>query len=102
MRVNRIVAVFLGALLISNYSLAQTRRGGNQQSQGIYKSQINPNWFHDNSRFWYRNDLAGGANEFILVDAVAGSRQFAFDHQRLATALNLRPDRLPFESIEFI
>src|SRR5258705_8596795 len=84
---------FLAALLFANFSFAQPR---------IYKAQITPNWFNDSSRLWYRNDLSGGRKEFILVDAVAGSRQLAFDHQRLAAALNLKPDQLPFNSIDFI
>ncbi len=74
---------------------------------GVYKARIVPHWFHDNSRFWYRNDLHGGAREFIVVDADAGTRQPAFDHQRLAAALSKAADkhydaiRLPFDAIEF-
>ncbi len=74
---------------------------------GVYKARIVPHWFHDNSRFWYRNDLHGGAREFIVVDAEAGSRQPAFDHQRLAAALSKAAGkqydaiRLPFDAIEF-
>src|SRR5437763_12967203 len=84
---------FFAALLLANFSFAQPK---------VYKAQITPNWFNDNSRFWYRNDLSGGRREVILVDAVAGSRQLAFDHQRLATALHLKADQLPFNSIEFV
>ncbi len=74
----------------------------------VYKSQLTPNWFHDNTRFWYRNDLRGGAREFILVDADKGTREPAFDHKKLAAALSkaagtdYKADRLPFDSIEFI
>ncbi len=74
---------------------------------GVYKARIVPHWFHDNSRFWYRNDLHGGAREFIVVDAEAGTRQPAFDHQKLAAALSKAADkqfdgiRLPFDAIEF-
>jgi len=75
---------------------------------GVYKARINPHWFQNNTRFWYRNDLRGGAKEFIVVDADKGLRQPAFDHQRLATALSkaasteYAPDHLPFSEIEFI
>ncbi|HEX5270953.1 MAG TPA: DPP IV N-terminal domain-containing protein, partial [Gemmataceae bacterium] len=82
-------------------------RAGAPRSR-VYKSQVTPNWFHDNTRFWYRNDLRGGAREFILVDAEKGTRQPAFDHEKLARALSkaagadYKADRLPFDAIEFI
>src|SRR5690349_1344308 len=40
------------------------RFGGN--IEGMYKAQITPHWFANNTRFWYRNDLGGGSKEFIL------------------------------------
>jgi dipeptidyl aminopeptidase/acylaminoacyl peptidase len=75
---------------------------------GVYKLRIEPHWFHDSTRFWYRNDLAGGAREFILVDAEAGKRQPAFDHPKLAAGLtkaagkDYAGDRLPFDTIDFV
>ena len=48
---------------------------------------MQPHWMAGDDQFWYRNDLADGAREFILVDAVKGTRQPAFDHARLAEAL---------------
>ena len=74
----------------------------------VFKDRIEPHWVKDGDRFWYRNDLAGGSKEFILVDATAGSRGPAFDHERLADALSdasgstHHADRLPFETIEFV
>jgi dipeptidyl aminopeptidase/acylaminoacyl peptidase len=74
----------------------------------VYKDRITPHWFHDNTRFWYRNDLRGGDKEFILVDAVQGKRQTAFDHNKLAVSLSkangteYKADRLPFGDIEFV
>jgi dipeptidyl aminopeptidase/acylaminoacyl peptidase len=74
----------------------------------VYKDRITAHWFANNARFWYRNDLAGGAREFILVDAEAGVRQAAFDHQKLATALSkavgqeYHANKLPFDTIEFV
>jgi len=106
--------MFLMALLILNWppflpsAAAQGRRGGNPVAAGVYKSQIIPNWFADNTHFWYRNDSRGGEKEFILVDAVAGTRRPAFDHQRLAAALSkptgktFDADHLPFNAIDFI
>src|SRR4051812_24266481 len=55
------------------------RFGGPER--GVYKAQITPHWFQNNTRFWYRNDLRDGAKEFILIDAEKGTRQPAFNHQ---------------------
>ena len=33
----------------------------------FYKQRIDAHWFANNTRFWYRNDLKGGAKEFVLV-----------------------------------
>jgi dipeptidyl aminopeptidase/acylaminoacyl peptidase len=82
-------------------------RRGAQQQRGVYKARITPHWFHDNTRFWYRNDLKGNTSEFILVDAEKGTRAPAFDHEKLAAALSkaadvkYQGDKLPFTSIEF-
>src|SRR5437588_10755084 len=74
----------------------------------VFKTQVKPHWFASNARFWYRNDLAGGEREFVLVDAETGTRQTAFDHGRLATALGkaigreVTSNRLPIDELEFI
>jgi dipeptidyl aminopeptidase/acylaminoacyl peptidase len=71
----------------------------------VFKSQVRPHWFADNTKFWYRNDLAGGAKAFVRVDATKGERQPAFDHAKLADALSTAaqkpqdPDHLPFDAI---
>jgi dipeptidyl aminopeptidase/acylaminoacyl peptidase len=73
----------------------------------VFKERITPHWFHDNTRFWYRNDLRGDTKEFIVMDAERGSREPAFDHKKLAAALSkvarseYQPERLPFGRIEF-
>ncbi|MDE0596914.1 MAG: hypothetical protein OSB65_16870 [Roseibacillus sp.] len=38
----------------------------------IYKSRIDPHWDPDGEWMWYRNDLAKGEREFILVDLKKG------------------------------
>ena len=58
----------------------------------VLKARITPHWFDHDNRFWYRNDLAGGAREFIVVDAVSGLRRPAFDHQKLAASLSKAAD----------
>ncbi|MDE0838333.1 MAG: prolyl oligopeptidase family serine peptidase [Kiritimatiellae bacterium] len=73
----------------------------------VYKAAIKPNWFQENQRFWYRNDLQNGQREFVLVDAVKGRRALAFDHERLAQALvkagagDASAHRLPIDELEF-
>ena len=73
----------------------------------VFKAKVSPNWLPDNTRFWYRNDLAGGAREFVLVDVSKASRQPAFDHVKLTEALSKasgspqKSGHLPFEAIDF-
>lgn len=73
----------------------------------VFKARVEPHWFADNTRFWYRNELAGGAREFILVDAAQGTRGPAFDHARMAAALTkatgkpAQADRLPLDRLDF-
>ena len=71
----------------------------------VYRMTVRPTWLPDD-RFWYRNTIAGGA-EFILVDAARGSRERAFDHDRLAAALSTAAAAkytaltLPFNEVDF-
>jgi dienelactone hydrolase len=89
---------------------SQQRRGGRfgGGERGVYRSRVAPQWFANETKFWYRNDLAGGTKEFILVDAEKGLRQTAFDHQKVAVSLSkaageeFKGDRLPFSDIEFV
>lgn len=72
----------------------------------VFKDRVRPHWFADGLGLWYRNDLSEGRREFIRVDAVAGRRERAFDHQALARALGralgrrLEADRLPIDRLE--
>ena len=91
-----------------NTVASQTRGRIGRDIQGVYKTRITPHWFAENTRFWYRNDLSGDTSEFILVNAEKGTRQKAFDHEKLAEALSKATDekytaeKLPFNYIEFI
>ena len=73
----------------------------------VFKQRVSPHWFADNTKFWYRNDLAGGAREFVLVDAERGRRGPAFDHARLAAALaeatggQIASNKLEIDKLEF-
>ena len=73
----------------------------------VFKDRVREKWFKDNSRFWYQNDLPDEKREFVLVDAEAGVRKAAFDHERLAEALGkvsgeeISADKLTIEKLEF-
>src|SRR5439155_19286978 len=78
------------------------------QAKGkVFKTTITPHWFHNNTRFWYRNDAKDDTRDFVLVDVEKGTRLPAFDHARLAEALSKAAGakydakRLPFQSIQF-
>ncbi|MEX2528182.1 MAG: DPP IV N-terminal domain-containing protein [Gemmatimonadota bacterium] len=69
----------------------------------VYGATVSPNWM-EGDRFWYRNRIRPG-HEFVLVDAAAGTRSRAFDHERMAASLSvaadtaLTPWQLPFQTI---
>ncbi len=72
----------------------------------VFRERIRPNWLPGDTRFWYRVRTGASRHEFVLIDAEAGTRRPAFDHQRLAEALNgagqggARPDKLPIERLK--
>lgn len=84
----------------------QQRSRGDAQRQ-VTNTRISPTWFDEGTKFWYRSELSGGKREFVLVDAVAGERRLAFDHERLAAALSekageeVAADQLPIEQPVF-
>ncbi len=69
--------------------------------------QSGPFWVGSTNRFWYRVSVSGGF-QFVLVDADAWSKQPAFDHARLATALSTAAAgqytaiTLPFTTFNFV
>jgi hypothetical protein len=68
--------------------------------------EVNPQWYKDGTRFWYRNKTKGGS-EFVAVDPTRGVQGPLFDHTRLAAALSMAADtaydgaKLPFRSFKF-
>lgn len=46
-----------------------------------------PNWIGETEHFWYSKSVKGGT-EFVMVDAAAATRKPAFDHEKLAAAIN--------------
>src|SRR3954469_813806 len=65
---------------------------------------IRPTWVSDD-HFWYRDTTPSGT-EFVMFDAAKQTKQPAFDHAKLATALGeatgmkLDPNKLPFMTID--
>ena len=111
-----IQSIVLAALLFTAKSVfAQGRRSDYERALNlrkttankVFKQRVNPHWLEGNTQFWYRNDLADGAREFILVNAETGTRQRAFGHKRLARVLaketgkEIQADRLPIEELKF-
>jgi dipeptidyl-peptidase 4 len=74
----------------------------------VTKSRVEPRWFAEGKKFWYRLDLGAGRREFVVVDAEAGERRTAIDHAKLAEELAQKLGRdvdaakLPIDGIEFI
>ncbi len=106
-RATLLALVLIWGVISSDAQQRQPQRG-QRDAQRVYKARIVPHWFQNNTRFWYRNNLPGSAQEFILVDAERGTRAAAFDHAKLAAALskavgktNYHGDRLPFTLIQF-
>ncbi|HSU68853.1 MAG TPA: DPP IV N-terminal domain-containing protein, partial [Tepidisphaeraceae bacterium] len=89
----------LSALWIAQWTFAA--------GPGVYRNKVEPHWFAQGSRFWYRVETGPGAHQFVLVDAAHGSRGPAFDHRRLAGAWSklagreLSADRLPITDLNF-
>ncbi len=77
----------------------------------IFRDRVEPHWFADatgaTNRFWYSLSLSENRREFILVDALAGWREPAFDQVRVAKGLSellkhpVNAEQLPVQAIEF-
>ena len=84
-----------------------TFSAGRAHAAKVYKSRISPNWASDGSHMWYRNDLAKGSRQYVLVDLQKGTREPAFDQGKLAGALTetgikgVQADRLPIDRLQF-
>jgi len=71
----------------------------------VIGAEVRPKWLADD-RFLYRNTMTEGF-EYVVVDPAMGTRERAFDHTRLATALTTVADttyeafHLPFTLSDF-
>ena len=73
------------ALTAEDYARAE-RYLGQSMDPLVLNGAVEPEWLPD-GRFWYRNETPQGS-EYLVVNAAAGTRQPAFDHQRMAEALS--------------
>ena len=74
----------------------------------ILNANIKANWQPGNNTFWYKKFLTDSNFEFIYVNATTNVKQKAFDHAKIAAALNklitdtpLNPLRLPIINMQF-
>jgi dipeptidyl aminopeptidase/acylaminoacyl peptidase len=87
-------------------TLADYQRGHDLQAKAhdlVVNIPGPAHWIGDSHRFWYAHSVKGGA-EYMLVDAGAGTKRIAFDHQKLsdavakATGEKTTAQTLPFQS----
>jgi hypothetical protein len=89
---NRIATLiaFATVLCHAQGTLADYERAQKLQSatRGLVVNMAGaPNWIGESNKFWYTRSVKGGT-EFVLVDAAANNKKLAFDHEKLATAIN--------------
>ena len=71
----------------------------------IQTPRVVPVWVRNTDTFTYRRATSAGS-EFVLVDAKAGTKQPAFDHERMAKAMSkfleeeVKATALPFFAVE--
>ena len=72
----------------------------------VFRIGVTPHWFDHNHRFWYRIEVADKQFEFFIVDAESGARRLAFDHAKVAAALQKATGKaqdganLPIDALE--
>jgi dipeptidyl aminopeptidase/acylaminoacyl peptidase len=78
------------ALLHAQGTLEDYKRGQGLQAKArglVVNVAGTPNWIGETDHFWYTRSVKGGT-EFVLVDAVTAAKKPAFDHEKLAAAIN--------------
>src|ERR1039458_1258344 len=83
------------AALVAGVALAQGTFADYQRAQGLQAKARGlvvgtpgaATWIGDSGQFWYSRTVKGGS-EFLMVDAAATTRRPAFDHDKLAEAIN--------------
>lgn len=100
-----VVAPAAPAQLMPNYARAEQLLPWNTNPR-ILGDAVDPTWYRDGNRFWYRNRTNAGI-EFVMIDPARNVRGRVFDHSRLAAAMSMAndtsydPARLPFQTFRF-
>ena len=66
---------------------------GAEPAPKLHHGPADPHWIGNTSRFWYRVDVPGG-EEFFVVDGDKATRTPAFDPARAAAAITRPPEWL--------
>jgi dipeptidyl aminopeptidase/acylaminoacyl peptidase len=78
--------LYAGEAIESSYEKARKVLPGNLKGL-VRNATIQAHWFPAGDSFWYRRDSDSGA-EYVIVNARTGNRRQAFNHRRLAAAVN--------------
>src|SRR5690349_11366760 len=92
MRIVSRILIFVAALgaLHAQGTLADYERAHGIMAKGrglVVDAPGAPTWIGKTDHFWYTRSVKGGT-EFELVDATAGTKKPAFDHDKLAAAIS--------------
>jgi dipeptidyl-peptidase 4 len=93
------------ALLVFGLALGQLSAA--QPAPRVYRDKVRAHWCGDQDHFWYRVQVDHDRHEFILVEPEKALRRAAFDHARLAEALqkagvkSARAENLPLANLQF-
>jgi hypothetical protein len=87
--------LLIALAILCPLACAQGTLSDYQRSQGLQRKARGlvvdmpgtPAWIEGTEHFWYSRTVKGGT-EFVLVDAAAGTKKAAFDHDRLAAAIS--------------
>ncbi|NQV24085.1 MAG: DPP IV N-terminal domain-containing protein [Rhodopirellula sp.] len=103
--------VMLPAIAVAQGTLADYDRANSLREttrNTVFRQKVEPNWTADGKRLWYRIEVAPGEFEFVIVNAIVGTRELAFDQQELAKQLadatkkSVIAERLPFQRLVLI
>lgn len=79
----RAILISLAVLLVCAGGVLAQGTAGDYERAGtlrqrfsgkVFRASVEPHWFEGDTKFWYRNDLADGKKEFVVVDVARGAR----------------------------
>ncbi|QJW96220.1 DPP IV N-terminal domain-containing protein [Frigoriglobus tundricola] len=98
---------FLALLVLVPVAAAQGTRADYERANSVGKwtaekvtsAKVQPHWAPDGDTFWYTRDLPGGKKEFVLVDAVKGTREVVSE-DKLPKDAKPAPKKAPQEGAD--